>query len=415
MDMRRALMLAAACLVPATAAFADAPEQPTTVLVSVSSTGIQGDQESILPALSGDGRFVAFASSATTLVPRDTNGASDIFLRDVKTGTTKRVNLSSTGKQAEHGRSSAPSISSNGRFVAFQSKATNLAPDDNDTRMDIFVRDLKRNTTTLVSTGERGGVDAAISGNGRYVAFQWDGILVRDLKTHTTRRVAGVQAGRAPRGSYEPSISANGRLVAFHSRASNLVAGDTNDRNDVFVRDLKTGHTKRISVSARGTQLNDGDSDHAMISADGRSLVFVSSASGLVSDGGDAPSDVYLRDLRKRTTQLISVSSSGEPSDSGSFIPAVSADGDFVTFLSFGHNLVPNDTNFTLDVFLRDVREGTTTRLTVSNEGVQAIGVSDHPAISEDGRFVGFQAETGLTSDDTNTLTDVFVRGPLGP
>jgi hypothetical protein len=134
-----------------------------------------------------------------------------------------------------------------------------------------------------------------------------------------------------------------------------------------------------------------------------------------VGGSGDAPSHVYLRDLRKRTTQLISVSSSGEPSDSGSFIPAVSGHGDFVAFLSFGHNLVPDDTNFTLDVFLRDVTKGTTTRLTVSNEGVQAIGVSDHPAISEDGRFVGFQASTGLASDDTNGVTDVFVRGPLGP
>jgi Tol biopolymer transport system component len=415
-DVARALTLSALLLVFATAAaaLAAAPATPQTVLASVSSTGVQGDRDSVLPALSGDGRFVAFASAAPTLVPRDTNGASDIFLRDLKTGMTKRVTVSSAGKQADH-RSSAPSISSNGRFVAFQSKATNLAPDDEDTRMDVFVRDLKRKTTTLVSTGERGAVDAAISGNGRWVAFQWDGIYVRDLKTGRTRRVAAVQAGRAPRGSYEPSISANGRLVAFHSRASNLVAGDTNDRNDVFVRDLKTDVTRRISVSARGTQLNDGDSDRAMISADGRSLVFVSSASDLVSGAGDAPSHVYLRDLRERTTQLISVSSDGEPSDSGSFIPAVSGHGDFVTFLSFGHNLVPGDTNFTLDVFLRDVRKATTTRLTVTNEGVQAIGVSDHPAISEDGRFVGFEASTGLTSDDTNALTDVFVRGPLAP
>jgi hypothetical protein len=294
-----ALLLA---LAAATAALAAAPAKPRTVRVSVSSSGVEGDRYTWPPALSGNGRFVVFASSAESLDRRDTNGVADIFLHDRKTGKTERVNLSSTGKQANYHHSRDPSISSNGRYVEFRSTATNLAAGDKDTQMDAFVRDRKRKTTTLVSTGKRGATDAVISGNGRFVAFQYyDGLFVRDLKRGRTRRVAAVQTKPVREPPFHPSISANGRFVAYDSRAGNLVAGDTNGRFDVFVRDLKAGRTSRVSVSALGTQLDDGDSEQAMISADGRFVVFASSASGVESSGEDTAGGLFRRDLKSGT------------------------------------------------------------------------------------------------------------------
>lgn len=256
-----------------------------------------GDSGSFAPSVSADGRFVAFQSSATNLVAGDTNGATtDIFVRDLASGTTTL--LTSGGNNA----SSAPSISADGRFVAFQSNASNLAAgDSNGAISDIFVRDLIAGTTTLLTPGGNGSGSSApsISANGRYVAFQSDSsnlvagdagtlsdIFVRDLVTGTTTLVTLGGNG----ASVTPSISADGRYVTFTSSASNLVAGDTNGRDDIFVHDLITGATALLTPGSNADSLNPS------ISADGRYVTFTSVASNLVAGDTNAASDVFEAD-----------------------------------------------------------------------------------------------------------------------
>jgi Tol biopolymer transport system component len=259
----------------------------TTISLSADSAGTEGPFSHAYPSISSDGRFGAFASFASKLVPGDTNDAYDIFVRDTLTNTTTRVSVDSGGNQALSD-SSYPSISANGRFVAFESIASNLVPEDTNDAPDIFVRDTLTNTTTRVSVDSAGNqgnntsVDqfpysgsnsSSISGDGRFVAFEsmasnlvpedtndaYD-IFVRDRLTNTTTRVSVDSAGNQALGnSSSPSISANGRFVVFNSSASNLVPGDTNDAHDIFVRDTLTNTTTRVSVDSASNQAFDNN------------------------------------------------------------------------------------------------------------------------------------------------------------
>src|SRR4028118_1482524 len=264
----------------------------TLTRVSVDSAGNLGNDRSSFPSISTDGRFVAFASDASNIVPGDTNNRSDIFVRDTLTNTTTRVSLDSAGNQGNRD-SSFPSISADGRFVAFASDASNIVPGDTNNRSDIFVRDTLTNTTTRVSldsAGNQGNRDSSfpsISADGRFVAFASDAsnivpgdtnnrsdIFVRDRLTNTTTRVSVDSAGnQGNRDSNYPSISADGRFVAFESDASNIVPGDTNNSHDIFVRDTLTNTTTRVSVDSADNQGN-GYSNTPSISADGRFVAF---------------------------------------------------------------------------------------------------------------------------------------------
>src|SRR6476469_4992118 len=223
----------------------------TITRVSVDSAGNPGNSYSLFPSISADGQFVAFGSMSTNLVPGDTNNSEDIFVRDLLTNTTTRVSVDSAGNQG-NGYSFLPSISADRRFVAFSSDASNIVPGDTNNQTDIFVRDLLTNTTTRVSVDSAGNPanryssPPSISADGRFVAFSSDAsnivpgdtnntgdIFVRDLLTNTTTRVSGASAGN-PRNSnsFYPSNSADGRFVAFLSNATNLVPGDTNNQTD---------------------------------------------------------------------------------------------------------------------------------------------------------------------------------------
>jgi Tol biopolymer transport system component len=242
---------------------------------------------------------------------------------------TSRVPVDRSGHQA-NGLSSSPTISADGRFVAFQSEASNLVPGDTNGHSDVFVRDRAAQVTRRVSVG------------------------------------AGGQQGNGE--SFEPAISAGGRFVVFWSSASNLVAGDTNNADDIFVRDRFARVTRRISVGLGGQQAN-GHSEVPAISARGRFVAFSSSASNLVPGDTNGTSDVFVRDRMGQLTRRVSVGSGGQQSNDISFLPTISADGRFVGFTSSASNLVPVDTNNADDIFVRDRFAQVTRRVSVGSGG----------------------------------------------
>jgi Tol biopolymer transport system component len=292
-----------------------------TARVSVSSSGQEADGASFNfnPSISGDGRVVVFQSFADNLVAGDTNRASDVFVHDRATGTTTRVSVDSAGTQA-NGGSGLPVVSADGRHVAFLSDASNLVANDTNGERDVFVHDLLTGSTTRVNVDSAGNqavgnprvnfVEPAISGDGRFVAFgslaanlvpgdtngTFD-IFVHDQQTGTTGRVSVDSAGTQGNGrSALPTISADGRFVCFDSRATNLVAGDTNGRRDVFVHDRQTGVTTRESVDGTGAQ-SDGNSGDAVIAPNGGRVVFESLATNLVAGDTNLLLDVFVHDL----------------------------------------------------------------------------------------------------------------------
>ncbi|MEG4816101.1 calcium-binding protein [Microcoleus sp. K5-D4] len=405
----------------------------TITRVSVDSAGNQANNGSGDPSISGDGRFVAFASRAPNLVPGDSNASLDIFVRDLLTNTTTRVSVDAAGNPG-NGESYVPSISGDGRFVVFASDAANLVPGDTNGSRDIFVRDTRSNTTTRLSVDSAGnqgnGISnpplskPSISADGRFVAFVStasnlvsgdtnirDDIFVRDTLANTTTRVSVDSAGnQGNNNSISTSISADGRFVAFSSDATNLVPGDTNSSTDIFVRDLLTNTITRASVDSAGNQGN-GLSGFPSISADGRFVAFSSIAANLVPGDTNNNTDIFVRDLSTNTTTRVSVNSAGNQANNNSFaIASISDDGRFVAFNSAATNLVPGDTNGSRDIFVRDTRANTTTRVSVDSAGNQGNDISFSTSISTNGRFVAFDSSaTNLVPGDTNNTTDIFV------
>jgi uncharacterized repeat protein (TIGR01451 family) len=344
----------------------------TTIRVSVDSAGGQADAESESFSISADGRYVVFATIAANLVAGDTNGTYDIFVHDRLTGTTTRASVDSTGNQGD-GDCSNPAISADGRYVAFVSSASNLVAGDNNGALDIFVRDQRTGKTVLVSVDSaelQAEADCGlpeISADGRYVVFVssaanlvagdtngYPDIFVRDRFAGTTTRVNVDSAGsESDAWSDLPSISADGRYVAFESIATNLVAGDTNSAYDVFVRDQKAGTTTRVSTDSTGLEGNASSSTPA-ISADGRFVAFSSIATNLVAGDTDATQDIFVHDRYPGKTTLVSVGSTGIKGDADSPNPSISADGRFVAFQSYATNLVAGDANAAADIFVRD-------------------------------------------------------------
>ena len=351
------------------AAVARGTDDQQSQRVSVTSTAGQADLGGVAAAISWDGRYVAFESRATNLVANDTNGDFDIFVHDGQTGTTDRVSISTGGVEG-NGDSLDPQISSNGRYVVFDSAASNLVSGDGNGAYDVFLRDLKGGTTervSLDSTGKEGN-DAsrhpAVSMGGRYVAFVSSAtnlvtgdtngladVFVRDRQAGTTERVSVDSSGKQTDGaSTTCAISSDGRFVAFDSAATNLVSGDTNGYYDVFVRDRAVGATARASVDSSGGQGDDA-SKYPAICGDGHVVVFSSLATNLVPNDSNARYDVFTRDV-SGTTERVSVDTNGAQGNDVSVLPAISSDGRFVAFESGSTNLVSSDTNAAYDVFV---------------------------------------------------------------
>jgi len=415
----------------------------TTTRVSVDSAGNQANYASEFPSISEDGRHVAFVSYASNLVSGDTNGEYDVFVHDRQTGETARVSVDSAGNQA-NGSSGEPSLSADGRYVAFTSHASNLVPGDTNGKQDIFVHDRLTGETTRASVDSAGNQangeshEPAISADGRYVAFNSQAfnlvpgdpygindIFVHDRQTNETTRVSVDSLGNRANGfSSSPAISADGHYVAFTSYASNLVPGDTNSCEaylepgrciDVFVHDRQSGETTRVSVDSTGNEANSENSSPA-ISADGRYVAFSSRASNLVSGDTNGKRDIFVHDRQAGVTTRVSVGSGGNEGIGGMYgilgPAAISADGRYVTFDSDFTNLVPGDTNGTDDIFVHDRGTGQTVRVSVDSTGNQASGWSEFPVISADGRYIAFSSDaSNLVPEDTNACGEYAEGG----
>jgi Tol biopolymer transport system component len=329
--------------------------------------GVPGNALSDSSTISGDGRFVAFVSGATNLVGGDTNGYDDVFVVDLDTKGVERVSVTSGGVQA-NGYSGLPSLSHDGRYVAFWSQSLNLAP--NVAHSHVYVRDRQLGTTTPACVSSQGAV------------------------------ANDVCAG--------PTISGNGRYVAFFSNATNL-DGPADYGNQVYVYDLATHLTERVSRALQGAP-PDSHSAYPAISEDGRYVAFESEATNLVPNDTNGWTDVFVYDRTNRTTVRASVDSLGTETNDGAYLPSISADGRFVGFYSCASNLVPNDTNGQCDVFVRDLQLGLTERVSVDAEGQQGWSPSYKSAMSSDGRVIAFDSDALLVEDDTNGTGDVFVR-----
>ena len=416
-------------LIAALTAGASPAPQGTTTRASVDSDGKQGSLSSALlygRSLSADGRFVAFQSKHAFVEP-DSNKYLDVFVHDRQTGETKLVSVNGSGSAAGGDQ---PAISADGRHIAFTSYAYDLVHGPTSGYYDVYVRDHEHGVMTLASvtsTGlaaNSGSYFASISGNGSQVVFlsyatnlvpgdtngTYD-IFVRDLANSITTRVnvasTGVQANAQ---SFHSTISADGRHVAFASDATNLVPGDTNGTQDVFVHDRGSGVTTRVSVDSSGTQAS-GRSTHPVLSADGRFVAFVSEAPDLVGSDTNGVADVFLHDRQSGQTRRVSVGPAGLQANAPSGTPAIAGDGSRVAFQSDASNLVLGDTNGASDAFLHDLATGRTERLSVDSDGAQGNGASGMPSLSADGRLACFQsAASNLVMGDTNGVPDIFVR-----
>jgi len=409
-----------------------------TTRASVSSAAGEGNGDSRFPSLSADGRYVAFEAEASNLVSGDTNDVVDVLVRDRSTGRTERASVATGGQQAD-GDSFEPSLSADGHYVAFYSYASNLVPSDTNGAFDVFVRDRTTGRTERASVATSGQqVDGArgrpsISADGRYVAFSSSAknlvagdtngagdVFVHDRRTGRTERVSVGSDGEQSNGeSLLPSLSADGRYVAFYSVASNLVAGDTNGAGDVFVRDRSMGRTERASVGSDGRLAGSGRA--LSISANGRFVAFASETAALAPGDQDRLADLFVRDRTTGKTELVSVATGDPqavrrnpdwPADDieTAFFPSISADGRLVVFYSEAPDLTPNDTNSVSDVFLRDRSTRTTTRMSVGAGGAEADSFSSVATISADGRIVAFGSDaSNLVSGDTNSKADIFI------
>jgi Tol biopolymer transport system component len=444
----------------------------TPSLVSLSTSGQQGNAWSDSSSISADGRHVAFVSWASNLVPGlqqapcpsaegrslywdvSTTACPLVFVRDRLAGTTRLVSMSSTGEQANDA-SVAPSISADGRYIAFHSLASNLVGSDTNGVNDVFVHDVVTRRTSRVSVSSSGAEargDGApflgtgswgpsISSNGRYVAFSsyannlvpgdtngnlegktnFDGVdvFIHDRASRETKRVSMSPAGMSSRQgewyNYSPDISSDGKYVAFVSGqdvggTGQHFEGEHVDVDDIFVQDLQSGATSRVSVSSSGER-GDDSSSRPRLSDDGRFVLFDSAASNLVAGDTNASSDIFVRDLVERTTTRISVSSGDLFSSRGG---SISADGRYVAFISDANELDPGEgeTSGRQQLFLHDRLTDTTILISVSAAGEQANNGAFSASISADGKLVAFASDaTNLVSEDTNgdNTSDVFV------
>ncbi|MHB9131268.1 MAG: TolB family protein [Armatimonadota bacterium] len=397
-------------------------------LMSLTANRRRGNGSSSFPSMSADGRFLAFATVATNLAPGDTNKKADIIVRDTQGNVQATVSVGVGGKpaNADSGHRGL-SISGNGKFVAYTSSAINLVPGDLNSEVDIFIADMQTGQTTLASTGYRGESNGESSQpvfneSGRYLAFTSTAdslvpndknvsadVFLRDLESGKTLRVSiGLKGAGANGASTAPAINASGRCIAFASLAGNLVDGDNNGKSDVFVHDLDAKEMTCVSVAGDGAQGN-GDSAQPAISADGRYVVFSSIATNLVAGDTNGQPDIFLYDRQEKTTTRINVSSDGTQSDGLSGFSSISGDGRYITYVSTATNLAPNLSGAKPRLFLYDRQAAKTTCLSLDIDGKPTTVEATPAGISADGQYIVFASSArNLLPEGSNGFVQLY-------
>jgi len=398
--------------------------------ISVDSGGIQiNPADADYQVVSDNGRYAIFNARLDS----DPASPVNVYLRDRTTETTELVSIANDG--SDTGILGAIDISSDGRYVVFTGKQL----DASTGYIDAYVRDRVTGTTELISINSDGSLGTpnksasgvSISANGRYIAFASnsadivDGdtngaidIFVRDRAINTTQRVSiasdGTQANGNSDGAFRATVvSANGRYIVFSSSASNLVPNDSNSKRDLFVHDRLNGSTERVNLASDNTQGNFGLSTNNKfdLSSDGRYVVFSSADSNLVAADGNGQSDIFVRDLVTGTTELVSIANDGSQANSISMNPAISANGRYVSFNSMASNLVTGGNPQGLAIFVRDRIANTTEMVDVPHDGSTSNGFSfGNTAVSEDGRYIVFPSyASNLVADDPNSYSSLNI------
>ncbi|WP_369213189.1 TolB family protein [Streptomyces flavofungini] len=429
-------LCAATVLAPMSATAAD-PEVPRTERVSVGPDGAQGNAASTSPAISADGRYVAFVSASRNLVPGDTNGTPDAFVRDTVTGSTERVSVRSNGK-ASHGVVREVSLSPDGRYAVFTSTADDLVSGDPNDLDDVFLHDRNTGKTLRVSPtgasyeGLRNHLtyDPVVSGDGRYVAYASgagdlvegdantrDDVFLYDRKKKTTELVQLTNDGKQGQGdAFAPSFAggSGGRYVSFTANTTGLAGvEDHTSATDIFLRDREKGTTELISVPHAYNRKT--PSWGSALSGDARYVAFTS-ASRVLRPEGPSPrgvDNVYLYDRESRRMRLVSAASDGTPADGASGDVSLSADGRYAAFTSAAANLAPDDDgDSSADVFLKDMETGEVRLISRESEPVyEDTEPGRRTGVSDGGGAVVFDSPAGnLVPGDTNGAGDVFLR-----
>lgn len=398
-------------------------------LVSLAYNGDQGNDDTLTPAISADGRYVAFVSAADNLVADDDNNVVDVFVYDRVLDVIERVSVGAGGVEANE-RSVRPSISADGRYVVFESLATNLDGVVNENNnWDVFVHDRLTGVTEQISVasggvigGEGASGEASISADGRYVAFMsnssnlvaGDGnhvadVFLRDRVNNTTIRVSRDTGGQDANGaSGQAYITGNGQWIVFSSVATDLVADDDNGLGDVFRYEVATGQIVRVSLNALGHEAN-GASNNPTISEDGRYAAFESFATNFAAGDADGITDVFVKDMVGGGVERISRNLSGVEGNGHSSDAQISADGAVVVFHSFASDLVASDTNNAPDVFAFKRATQEMIRVSTDAAGNQSFGFAVNAAVSGNGNVVVFESDgMDLVSGDANNRADIF-------
>lgn len=343
--------------------------QSSTVLetISIDNAGNVGDLASNQNDVSGDGRYVVFASRSRTFDKTDMNVKFDIYLKDRQTNTLTRISLANDGTEG-NGDSTMPAISNNGQIVVYQSTTSTFDSHDHNGLNDIYLYEVASKTTKRISTGLNSDSNGA---------------------------------------SLNPRVSANGRYIVFESSATNLINSDTNNVSDIFLYDRITDQVKRVSVSNNQIEAN-GSSSQPDISADGAVIAFQSTASNLVPSDRNNRSDIFVYERNTQQTKRVSIHSNGTEGSSHSFAPSLSTDGHLIAFESFAPNIVTGDRNG-LDIYVHDQRTGLTERINLNNAGQQGNGAAKGAAISGDGRYVAYQSTGTNLVPGSNSFFNVYL------
>lgn len=397
-------------------------------IVSIATDGTEGNNHAYNPAFSDDGRYVAFDSRSTSLVSPDSSVA-DIFLRDTVSGTLTLIS-SSTADVAGNNTSTNPAMSSNGRWVAFQSSATNLVSGDTNAGYDIFLKDTQNGDLTRISTttggdeGNAASTNPVVSSDGRWVAFQSNAsdlvsgdtnsgadVFLKDTQLGTLTRISTTTAETEGDGtSFAPAMSPNGRYVSFDSTSTNLASGDSNAVDDIFLKDIQTGTLSRVTSTFTGG-FGNKDANDSRLSSDGRYVSFESAASNFVSGDANGNWDVFVKDMQTGILTRESTSASGIEGNAGSYDGALSLDGRYLAFASDSTNFVSKGALWAwiTDIYIKDLTTGSIIRVSEGPYGEAGSGDSVNPVWSPDGTLLAFESRAGnLTYSDDNGRSDIF-------